>query len=150
MKSRKKVSFTPVGGGDEVVYSPSNPQMPTAISAQSAVFVSEDYYDGSQEQIVVHKRAVIMTTKRRTDVSNTTCNNGVVINRLSATEVNMGNASLGASTPAMAIILDVVDNSMLLTIIYGDGSTAYASLRRGRATVDISAANTAVIAAIVE
>lgn len=26
MKSRKKVSFTPVGGGDEVVYSPSNPQ----------------------------------------------------------------------------------------------------------------------------
>ena len=26
MKSRKKVSFTPVRGGDEVVYSPSNPQ----------------------------------------------------------------------------------------------------------------------------
>ena len=26
MKSRRQISFTPVGGGDEVVYSPSNPQ----------------------------------------------------------------------------------------------------------------------------
>lgn len=124
--------------------------MPTIISKQAMTFVSADNSNVEEDEIVIHKRAVIMLTKRRTGVSGDARYNGVILDSISATTNNVGNLSIGADRPAMAMILDAVDNSILLTRIYADGTTEYGGLCGGNVRIKISAANTAVITATIE
>ena len=124
--------------------------MPTIISSQAMTFVSADDDNVKEDEIVIHKRAVIMLTKRRTDVSGKERYNGVILDSLSGVNNNIGNLSIGADRPAMAMIFDAVNNSVLITRIYSDGSTEHGSICGGNAVIKISAANTAVITATIE